>query len=82
MEGNVLAEQEYKKIKASELDTGDMIFVSNSQDVKAIKDQFKGMRAINSFDSFFVEIIDGEYNSVYGMVGIIPWMTNNLYQLI
>lgn len=50
----------------------DLIFVSDSQDVEAIKEHFGNHSDIKDFDSFFVEVGDGEYTEVYGMEGIIP----------
>ena len=56
------------------------IFVSDSQDVQAIK-EFIGEDAYG-FDSFFVTIADGEYESVWGMCGIIPYFDDEAVQII
>ena len=55
-------------------------FVSDSQDVEAIK-QDLGKRA-HQFDSFFVVVGNGDYDAVYGMRGIIPWLWNTLTRLV
>jgi len=50
----------------------DLIFVSDSQDVQAIKEYFGNPPELEDFDSFFVKIEDGEYTEVYGVEGIVP----------
>jgi hypothetical protein len=46
----------------------DFIFVSNSQDVEPLNEEFN-----TDYDSFFVQVGDGEYTGVYGMSGIVPY---------
>lgn len=49
--------------------------ITDSQDAQAIKEHYfqnapKGWRIV--CDSFFVEILDGEYGRIYGFIGIVP----------
>lgn len=46
-------------------------FVSDSQDVQAVKEHV-GPNA-NGYDAFFVGIEDGDYTEVWGICGIIPY---------
>jgi hypothetical protein len=54
-------------------------FVSDSQEVNSIK-EYLGKKA-NKFDSFFVIVGDGDYEAVWGMMGIVPLLTKNLTKL-
>ena len=45
-------------------------FISDSQDVEAIKGDFPGLA--DDYDSFFVLTGDGDYIEVWGMHGIVP----------
>ena len=54
-------------------------FVSDSQDVKPIK-EYLGEIA-NEFDSFFVKIEDGDYAEVWGIHGIIPYTNKTAYRI-
>jgi len=56
------------------------IFVSDSQDVQAIRESI-GEDAYG-FDSFFVIATNGDYEGVWGMCGIIPYLDNDAVQLI
>jgi len=51
-------------------------FVSDSQDVKPINDLYD-----TDYDSFFVEIADGDYSLVMGMYGIIPYLDKTCYKV-
>lgn len=48
-------------------------FVSDSQDVRPINDMYG-----TDYDSFFVEIGDGDFIRVYGMRGIVPYLDKSL----
>lgn len=59
-------------------------FVSDSQDVQAIKDDLGGERLVSTagdFSSFFVDIEDGEYKEVWGMNGIVPYLDKAVYRI-
>ena len=45
-------------------------FVSDSQDVQPIK-EYLGSIA-EGYDAFFVNVVDGDYSEVWGIVGIVP----------
>lgn len=48
-------------------------FVSDSQDVQAIHEHL-GPESLD-YDAFFVDIKDGEYSEVWGIVGIVPYLS-------
>jgi hypothetical protein len=55
-------------------------FVSDSQDVQAIR-EYLGEDAGN-YDAFFVDVQDGDYVEVWGMVGIVPHNSKLVSRLI
>ena len=51
------------------------IFVSDSQDVAEIKKYLPtNKKLLDSYDSFFVRIEDGEYIEIWGVAGIVPYL--------
>lgn len=48
-------------------------FVSDSQDVQAIKEQYPQNHPIHEYDAFFTSPITG--NPVWAMVGIVPYVS-------
>ncbi len=46
-------------------------FISDSQDTASIKEYLGEVAA--AYDAFFVRVSDGDYDAVYGIVGIIPY---------
>lgn len=52
-------------------------FVSDPQEVNYIKNDCKGLKD-SPYDSFFVKIEDGEYKEIYGMEGIIPYLSKTV----
>ena len=57
----------------------DYLFVSDSQDVQLIKDDYP---AAQEFDSFFVMVFDGAITSVLGMYGIVPNLEKRVYKVL
>jgi len=57
-------------------------FVSDSQDVSSIKEHFGNPDKLSDFDSFFVDIHNGDYERVYGMVGIIPYTNKRVIKIL
>lgn len=55
-------------------------FVSDSQDVEAIK-QHVGAPA-DGYDAFFISVADGDYTEVWGIVGIVPYNTKLTSRLL
>lgn len=53
-----------------------LAFVSDSQEVTPINETYG-----TDYDSFFIEIGDGDYIRVYGMYGIVPYFSNILYKV-
>lgn len=63
-----------------DLEDEQIAFLSDSQDVKAVKEHLP--ISAQDYDSFFVNIANGEYSRVFGMFGIVPWHTKRIYQII
>jgi hypothetical protein len=59
----------------------DYVFVSDSQDVEAVRDSI-GRNAGELYDSFFCKVGEGEYVEVWGMVGIIPRLSKLVRRLL
>ena len=57
-----------------------LTLVSDSQDVQAIR-EYLGEDAGN-YDAFFVDVQNGEYVEVWGMVGIVPYLSKLVSRLI
>lgn len=53
----------------------DFQFVVDSQDVQAVKEHFGPDSLAADYDSFFVKIENGDYVAVYGMSGIVPYLS-------
>jgi hypothetical protein len=55
-------------------------FVSDSQDVRHIKEQ---TRRGKKYDSFFVSLdyTGADYAYIYGMYGIVPWLAKRVYRV-
>lgn len=54
-------------------------FISDSQDVAAVKTLVEGSKG---YDAFFVKVCEGEYVSVYGMCGLVPHLNKLVSKLI
>ena len=57
----------------------DLVFVNDLQDVNFIK-EYIGKKAVE-FDSFFVNILDGDYSEIYGIFGSIPYLEKEVYKI-
>lgn len=51
-------------------------FISNDTDVKEINKMYR-----TDYDSFFVIVGEGDYDSVYGMEGIVPDLDKAVYKV-
>lgn len=58
----------------------DLQLVTDSQDVKAIRDYF-GNPEWWDFEGCFVKVSDGEYDEVYCFEGIVPHLNKPLYKI-
>lgn len=56
-----------------------LAFISDSQDVKAIRES---CGLLLPFDSFFVATDNGEYTEVWGMFGIVPFDNRSVYPVL
>jgi hypothetical protein len=54
-------------------------FVSDSQDVAAIREAQGLILKDNQFDSFFV---NHDYTEIWGMFGIVPWHDRRVYRVL
>jgi len=52
----------------------DLSFVSDSQDVDAVRDHFGLDWAGREYDAYFVACSEGEYTEVWGMCGTVPYL--------
>lgn len=69
-----------EKRTVRDIESRDVAFVCDSQDVAAIKSGLPKSQQV--YDSYFALIGDGEYTELYGMFGTVPWHTRQIYQLI
>ena len=70
----------YKRMKVSDInDRDDLMFLSDSQDIERIKQDYT---ELDSFDSCFVKSIEGEIVELYVMCGIVPFLTNSIYRIL
>jgi hypothetical protein len=68
------------KVKDLEQGEGVFTFVSDSQDVQAIRDNVVGTA---EYDSYFVRLDgEGDYAEVYGMRGIIPKLDKAVHKIL
>lgn len=58
----------------------DLQFLSDSQDVQAVKD-YIGKSAF-PYDAFFVSVSDGDYSEVWGIIGIVPYLSKLTTKLL
>lgn len=61
------------KISTVALIASDLCFVSDSQDVQAIKDDYPKDHPVHNYDAFFTSPITGA--PVWAMVGIVPYVS-------
>lgn len=58
-----------------------LTFVSDSQDVEAVKEHLGKKSRGKKYDSFYVATESGEYTVILGMHGIIPYLNKRLYRV-
>ena len=58
---------------------GDYIYVSDSQDVDAIKMSIGKSSKVDRYDSFFVLLGEEDFQLVYGMEGEMPFLSKDIY---
>lgn len=49
------------------------VLVTDSQDVEATKEYLPEFA--QGYDSFFVEVLDGDYGQVWGFCGTVPYLS-------
>lgn len=57
-------------------------FISDSQDTIALKEYFGNNENVIGFDGFFVKIQNGDYISIYGIEGIVPYLNKKLFKIL
>lgn len=60
----------------------DLQFVSDSQDTAAIRYDFGPAWDGFDYDSYFVKAKDGEYKEVWGMAGIVPYLSKIVTRVV
>lgn len=58
----------------------DLEFLSDSQDRETIRQALHGKG--NDYDAFFVRVVDGEYQEVWGIAGIVPYLSKLTTRLL
>ena len=58
-----------------------LVFVSDSQEVEAIKEHIRHNDVTDEYDSFFVDVRNGGYDEIYGMFGIVPHNGNDIFEI-
>ena len=77
----LVVKAEYAGTVADLKNRHDLGFVSDSQDVEVVKDQFGHSPEVEDFDAFFVKVGNGEYSEVYGIEGTVPYFTKSIYRV-
>lgn len=62
-----------------ELRDPELLLVTDSQDVRAVKDTI-GFPALE-YDGFFVKVENGDYSEVWGFLGTIPYVWKHAERL-
>lgn len=57
-------------------------FVSDSQDTASIRFDFGPSWDGFEYDAYFVAIADGEYTEIWGMCGIVPYLSKLVTRLV
>ncbi len=63
-------------------DRHDLSFVSDSQDVEAVRENFGSDWHGREYDSYFVACGDGDYSEIWGMSGIVPYLHKFVTRLV
>lgn len=53
----------------------DLQLLTDSQDTEELREQFP------EYNSFFVKIVDGDYQEVWGFVGTVPYLSKLVSRL-
>lgn len=57
----------------------DLDFVSDSQNVVEVE-EYLGLKH-GEYDSFFVQVLEGDYGDVFGMEGIVPYHGKRVWRV-
>lgn len=69
-----------KTLSIACLTNNNLILVTDAQDVKPLKDYLGEIAS--DYDSFFVEVKDGEYSEVWGFCGTVPYLSKLTTKII
>ena len=69
-----------KEIQNIESDS--LMFISDSQDVDSLIEYLGSTPDLSDYDSFFVEIGEGDYIQIWGMLGIVPTFEKTLVKIL
>jgi hypothetical protein len=53
----------------------DLMLITNSQDINAVKEHFGNPKGWSDYGCLFVEIVDGDYGDIFGCESDIPYMS-------
>jgi len=59
----------------------ELMLITDSQDVQAIKEYLGSGEWLDDYDSFMVEVLDGDYGDIFGFSGIIPYSSYPVYRI-
>jgi len=68
------------RLQHCKFDSPNWCFESDSQGVAMVKSHLG--KIAEEFDSFFIRVGDGDYQEVWGIHGIIPYLSKNAYQIV
>lgn len=60
---------------------GQFMFVSDSQDIRAVLESIGKTDQIDEIGSMFVEVLDGDYGNVYALSSMIPYNESTVFKL-
>lgn len=74
-------------------DSNRLEFASDSQDVESVReyipvavlysnDDEENPIVYQKYDSYFVEVQEGDYTQIWGMIGIVPYITKSLVKIL
>lgn len=57
-------------------------FISNSQDVQAVFEYLGRPSLFETYPALFVEVVNGDYIQIWGIMGIIPWLDRTAWKIL
>lgn len=65
----------------------DLTLITDSQDVKAIKEHLAGtdqrqLKKLKDYNLFFVKVTDGDYSEIYASTHSVAWEDADVYKIV